>query len=40
MDEDAVVKKAMEALIRELGPVEAIRGTRDNSGDTILNSES
>lgn len=25
MDEDAVVKKAMEALIRELGPVEAIR---------------
>lgn len=25
MDEDAVIKKGMEALIKELGPVEAIR---------------
>jgi hypothetical protein len=25
MDEDIVIKKAMEALINELGPVEAIR---------------
>jgi hypothetical protein len=25
MDEDVVIKKGMEVLIRELGPVEAIR---------------
>jgi hypothetical protein len=25
MDEEVVIKKAMEALIKELGPVEAIR---------------
>lgn len=25
MDEDVVIKKAIEALIKELGPVEAIR---------------
>ncbi|MBI3814936.1 MAG: hypothetical protein HY279_10810 [Nitrospinae bacterium] len=25
MDEEAVIKKGMEALIKELGPVEAIR---------------